>query len=149
MNMRPKLPIAKANKALSPALVRTLRDALVRKYQKSLNSSSFSLELKSGNACAWLMCKVGDISQHCFELFVADVPGDEIEGALGVIIDFLDGVLDEFFAADRDAYLSLDYSLYKFGEYDVYGRSTLVQPALESDADALLRSAGFDPKDVS
>ena len=63
--------------------------------------------------------------------------------AVDLLMDFLDGILDEWFKNGRDGWPTLDFSPYTFGGTTLGLRGGKRRPDLEAQADALLASAGF------
>lgn len=63
--------------------------------------------------------------------------------ASDVLIDFLDGILDEWFKSGREAWPTLDFTPYDFAGVTVGLRGGKKRPDLEAEADAILARAGF------
>ena len=63
---------------------------------------------------------------------------DVVEG-LDICLDFLDWYLGEFFRAERDVLLPLDWQPHRFGEHEVNARGDLKNEVLDDLADAWLR----------
>jgi hypothetical protein len=98
---------------------------------------------RSGDRAAYLRAAVGNTERaHELELFARDVPGDELEGALGVLVDYLDAVLEEWFAADREGGLPLDFEARPYAGTTVFVRQQLREYALEAEADRWLEQGG-------
>ncbi len=55
-------------------------------------------------------------------------------------VDFLGFCLDEYFKAERDLYLPLDFQPYPFGEHTVHARGDVTNPYLDRLADEILES---------
>ncbi len=92
---------------------------------------------KAGYVRAW----VGDETPVVqFELFVRDVPGAGLEGPLGPAVDFLDGVLAEFFEEDRDASLPLDFVGHPYDDTVVFARQEKRDLLAEADAEKWLNA---------
>ncbi len=81
------------------------------------------------------------VAETLLELF-ADVPDLADEEAIPLGLDFLDGVLSEHLASDREALPLLDPATYRFEGHAVYLSGGLRRPALEAAADALLADRG-------
>lgn len=129
-----------APEAVPQALLDDLEELLAERYGGALDEGDhIRVEARTGPEAAWLNARVGsDDKAHEIELFTRGVPGDALEGALGVLVDFLDGVLEELFATVGDAYLPLDFTPRRFDEHTVYARSEVRDFAAEAAADALL-----------
>jgi hypothetical protein len=124
------------------ALVRDLRRALKERHRRGLGADRVKIEAKTGPEAAWLKCAIGsDARAHEIELFVRDVDDSGIDGGLGVLVDFLDGALEQFFEADRDAWLPLDFTGHPAGEHVVLARMELRDYAAERMADELLKDS--------
>ena len=121
-------------------LIGDLEELLADRYSGALEEGEhIRVRARTGRNAAWLRARVGtDQRAHEIELFARDVEGEALDGALGVLVDFLDGVLEELFAAARDAYLPLDYSPRRFDDHVVFARSEVRDFAAEAAADALL-----------
>lgn len=126
--------------AVPPHLLEDLEELLAERYGGALEEGEhIRVEARTGPRAAWLRARVGTLDKaHEIELFARDVKGDGLEGALGVLVDFLDGVLEELFAAGGDAYLPLDFTARRFDEHTVYARSEVRDFAAEAAAAALL-----------
>jgi hypothetical protein len=75
------------------------------------------------------------------QVHLADVDPPELNPDL--MLDFLDAVVTEWLAGDREAYPTLDFSPYEFRKVTIGLRGGLQRPDLEAMADALL--AGANP----
>jgi hypothetical protein len=80
------------------------------------------------------------LSDRRLELF-ADLPGADDLETLHLGLDFLDGVLAEHLASDRQALPCLDPVPYQFEGRTVYLSGEIRRPGLEAAADALLAEA--------
>ncbi|MBI5493685.1 MAG: hypothetical protein HY904_01585 [Deltaproteobacteria bacterium] len=65
------------------------------------------------------------------------------EDSTELLVDFLDAVVTEWLAGDREAYPTLDFSPYEFREVTIGLRGGKHRPDLEAMADAIL--AGANP----
>jgi hypothetical protein len=77
-----------------------------------------------GDDAAYLLIEVGAEARRCFFEFFCEAR---------------DGVLREYFEADRDAYLPLDFSPFTFEDNTIYARSELRNLNAESAAQDLLQ----------
>ena len=152
-NTKPPAILKETPKKLSPQLTASLEEALHQRHGDFLEAGeSIRVSARTGKKAAFLQARVGtdDIVME-FEVFARDVKGDALDCALGVIVDFLDGVLDEFFEEDRDAYLPLDYTAHPYetddGTVYVLARQEGRNYKAEEAADAILAD-GDDCSDV-
>ncbi|MEW5848526.1 MAG: hypothetical protein AB2A00_06910 [Myxococcota bacterium] len=58
--------------------------------------------------------------------------------SVDLLLDFLDGVLEEWLEGDREAYPTLEFSPYEFEDVTIMLRGGLERPGLEEEADRLL-----------
>lgn len=125
---------------VSLALLYDLERLLAERFGGALEEhETISIDARTGPDAAWLRARVGDSDAgHEIELFVRHVSGEGLDGALGILVDFLDGVLEELFAAHRDAYLPLDFAERRFENHLVFTRSEFRHFAAEAAAEALL-----------
>ena len=124
--------------------------ALSRAHGRALsNDERVTVEAFTGDRAAFLAVRVGNHEDaHDFEFFCADKDGALLDGALGLLVDYADGVLKEFFAHDRDAFLPLEFQARRFDGKELLVRSERRALALEDAADRLLAGAGFDDDDA-
>lgn len=129
-----------APEAVPIALLSDLEALLAERYGGALEEGQhIGIEARTGPDAAWLKTRVGSSERaHEIELFTCDVQGDGLDGALGLLVDFLDGVLEELFAAGGDAYLPLDFTPRRFEGTVLYARSELRDYAAEAAAAALI-----------
>lgn len=94
-----------------PELLAMAAEALSMRIAGALGPhDEIELVGKVGNRAAYIRTRVGPRQRpHEMELFVREVPGAGFEGALGVLVDYLDGVLEEWAASGREGTLPLDY----------------------------------------
>lgn len=122
-----------------------IEQGLIEKFDKHLKDlSEIKIQIRLGYQAAYLQCRVGSSEHmHQFDFFARNVPGVDFDGALGVLVDFLDGAMEQFFEADRDAYFPLDYTGHPCpGGHTVYARSTLRNLIAEEAADQFLKNHG-------
>ncbi len=98
---------------------------------------------QDGQAETLILDVVADPEVFRFEarVYLEDVPA--AEESTTILLDFLDGVLEEWLAGDREAYPTLDFSPYQFRNVTLGLRGGAQRPDLEALADALL--AGANP----
>ena len=82
-----------------------IQNILQKKYESHLNpSEQISLRLIKDHEGFWLKALLGS-PQRAHEFMLVSK-----ENTHELLIEFLDGVLEDFFKADRNAYLPLDFS---------------------------------------
>jgi len=114
--------------------------ALALRYGKELQAGeTIRIEASTGPGSAFVRASVGpEARPHRFEVFARGIPGEGLDGALGVVLDFLDGALTEYFDEHRDAYLPLDFVGHPYEGHVVFARSELRDLEAEAAARALL-----------
>ena len=123
-----------------------LKDAatiLETKYAKNLESGeAIKLETTSEGGKLSLKAFAGTTNRaHEFEIATnLEKLADEQDLTL-LLLDFLDGVLQEFFRHDRRASLGLDFVKRRFNQTDIWARQEYHDFEAERLADALLLSA--------
>lgn len=130
-------------------LARTASEALQDRHGPRVNAGErFEVRLlHHGDARRVQVRLVDAASDRVLEL-QADAPELADEEAIPLALDFLDRVVDEILQSDREAFPPLDPAPYPFEGHTLYLSGGLRRPGIESQADALLRAAGFDPDDV-
>ena len=126
-------------------LIHRIEESLLERFEEHLTAANeLQVISRVGKQAAYLRCQIGPKNRtHDFHFFTRDVPGIELDGALGVVLDFADGALEQFFEADRDAYFPLDYTGHPFGDgFTVYARSQLRDFVAEEATVAFLREHG-------
>ena len=106
-------------------------ERLALSHARDVETETLTLDVVSGQ----------DVFRFEARLYLADVPA--VEESTSILLDFLDGVLDEWLTGDREAYPTLDFTPYEFRGVTVGLRGGLQRPDLEAMADALL--AGANP----
>lgn len=144
----PPDPTREAPTPADEGLLRDLEALLHERYGATLvPDEQISVSARTGASAAWLRARVGDAERALeFELFTRlgePASSSEDDDLLAWLIDFLDGVLAEFFAADRDAYLPLDFTPHAFEGRWIFARSELRDFAAEAAANAWLERAGL------
>lgn len=120
----------------------TIAAGLTEQYKAELGDDErFTILAKEGKDAAYLRAWVGD-ERHIveFELFVRGVAGEGLEGALGPAVDFLDGVLAEFFEEQRDASLPLDFVGHPYDDTVVFARQEKRDLLAEAEAEKWLNA---------
>lgn len=113
-------------------------ELLLEKYDTHLKSTeTIRLEALHGSNCLLLRALVGTQEKaHCFELFTDSPTQPSMQ--FGLLLDFLDGVLEEFFEHERNAGLPLDFVKRKFEGADLLVRQELRNFEAERLAEELL-----------
>lgn len=95
-------------------------DLLQKKYQSFLApSEKITLSFYKDKDGFWLKGLVGtEKKAHEFMLVTADEDFD-------LLVDYLDGVLEEFFKSEREAFLSLDLSKRVFEDKTLWAKQEL------------------------
>lgn len=127
---------------IDPELCSTIAAGLTEQYKSELQTGErFTILAKEGKDAAYLRAWVGD-ERHVveFELFVRGVAGEGLEGALGPAVDFLDGVLAEFFEEQRDASLPLDFVGHPYDDTVVFARQEKRDLLAEAEAEKWLKA---------
>jgi hypothetical protein len=117
-----------------------LNDALNERHGPGLDAGEhIRLEARLGPRAAWILARVGT-DQRAFEmeLFAREVSGEELEGALGVLVDWLDGALGEWLAAGREGWVGLDWDRRELDGVSLWVRGELRDYEAEALADRLL-----------
>ncbi len=104
-----------------------------------LHNESIRVAGRRGKKAAYLQARVGTEDEVMqFEVFARDFKGVDFDGAIGAVVDFLDGVLEEYFGEDREAYLPLDFTAHPYEEGFVFARQEKRRFAVEEAGDVLL-----------
>ncbi len=122
------------------ALGEKIEAAIQARYEANLDANeAIRLLIKTGQKAAYVRARVGDGQRVMeFEVFVRDVAGPALDGALGPAVDFLDSVLEQYFDADRDAYLPIDYVGHPYEDTVVFARQQARDLVAEAEADKWL-----------
>lgn len=144
---RPPAPESEAPSPVDPAFLGDVEEALVERHGGGLgDDETVRLEASTGVDAAWLKARVGTEERaYEAELFARDVDGEGLEGALGLLVDYLDGLLEEWLANERDAWLPLDWDTRTYDGITLFARGDLRDYAAERAADALLSGNGHSP----
>lgn len=144
--LAPPEPEREAPAPADGSLLQALESLLADRYGAALSAGErIAVAARSGPAAAWLCARVGDADRGMeFELFTRTMPKaapNEADALLELLIDFLDGVLEEYFAAERDAFLPLDFSPRRYESHWIFARSEMRDYTAEAAADAWLAGA--------
>jgi hypothetical protein len=125
---------------LREALTLDVAHGLNERHGESLEEGErVSVQARTGPEAAWVRARVGT-EQRAFEmeLFARGVPGEELEGALGVLVDWLDGALEQWLAAGREGWVGLDWDRRTLDGVSLFVRGGLRDYEAEAMADRLL-----------
>ena len=138
----PPAPEEETPHPMDAEILGDLQKALCQRHAgSSQDAESIRLEGGQGPGAAWLKASVPRGRQvHEVEIFTRDVPGEALE-AIGLVADYLDGVLTELTEADGEAFLPLDFVGAPFEGFTIFARSRLRDLEAERLADELLRNA--------
>lgn len=141
---RAPAPESEAPSPADPDLLADVESALVERHGDALtDDESVRLEATLGPDAAWLKARIGSEERaYEAELFAREVEGEGLDGALGALVDYLDGLLEEWLASERDAWLPLDWEGRPYDGLTLYARGDLRDYAAERAADALLSGNG-------
>lgn len=135
-------------KSLCPDAIRKdlqnmITDALLERFLKRLNpGEQITVRGYTGFECAFLDIRIGtEQKTHLFEFFAKNLRGDELDGALGLIVDYADGVLEEFFRFKRNRYFPIDFVQREYDGHAVFARHELISPLADTMGDELLKKS--------
>lgn len=137
-------PESEAPSPIDADLLAEVEEALVERHGDRLHDDeTVRLEASAGARAAWLRARVGSDERGVeAELFMRGVEGEGLDGALGVLVDYLDGLLEEWLAGGRDAWLPLDWDARAYDDVTLFARGDLRDYAAERAADLLLSGNG-------
>lgn len=135
-------PLELAPNPLDKSITLIMQTALNDKYSRLVaKSEKISLSASVGPESAFLQASLGDKNKaHVFDIFAEQCAWPEEK--IWDLLDFLDGVLAEFFEHDRDGWLELDFSERDFEGQPLLVRHALVNYAAEKAATAFLQEKG-------
>jgi hypothetical protein len=142
LSMQPiKDPKAQCPEVIRKDLQNMITDALLERFAKRLNpGEDIYVRGYTGFECAFLEIKIGTESKmHHFEFFTKNLRGDELDGALGLLVDYADGILEEFFRFKRNRYFPIDFVQREYDGHPVFARHELKNPKTEKMGDELLK----------
>jgi len=136
-----KDPKSLCTEVIRKDLQNMITDALLERFAKRLNSDEeIHVRALTGFECAFLEVKIGNEAKtHLFEFFTKNLRGDELDGALGLLVDYADGVLEEFFRFKRNRYFPIDFVQREYDGHAVLARHELINAKADQMADELLK----------
>lgn len=147
-NGKVTMQLIKDPKSLCPETIRKdlqnmIRDALLERFLKRLTAGEgITVEGFTGFECAFIKVCIGtEAKMHVFEFFTKDLRGDELDGALGLLVDYADGVLEEFFRFKRNRYFPIDFVQREYDGHPVFSRHELMSPKSDKMGDELLKKS--------
>ena len=135
---------SEANEVLDPQHASQIIAALKKKHRLSLRTTDNVVVTGNfGPDAAFLRCTIGDDKRRvCIEIFVRNVVGEGLDGALGVVVDYLDGVIAAYFESGRNGRFPADFRASHFNEHVVYLRGMIQWPSAIKAANRLLQETG-------
>lgn len=136
-----KDPKAQCPEVIRKDLQNMITDALLERFAKRLTAGEdISVRGYTGFECAFLEIQIGaETKMHHFEFFTKNLRGDELDGALGLLVDYADGVLEEFFRYKRNRYFPIDFVQREYDGHPVFARHELKNVKAEKMGDAVLK----------
>jgi hypothetical protein len=136
-----KDPKSLCTEVIRKDLQNMITDALLERFAKRLNAGEeIQVRALTGFECAFLEVKIGtDVRTHLFEFFTKNLRGDELDGALGLLVDYADGVLEEFFRFKRNRFFPIDFVQREYDGHAVLARHELINSKADQMADELIK----------
>lgn len=138
-----KDPKSQCPEVIRKDLQNMITDALLERFLKRLNQGEdITVRGFTGFECAFLEIQIGiPEKMHHFEFFTRNLRGDELDGALGLLVDYADGVLEEFFRFKRNRYFPIDFVQREYDGHPVFARHELRNLKAETVGDDLLKKS--------
>jgi hypothetical protein len=136
-------PAAETTDRVDGGLLSQIIDALADRH--ALDETE--LDGRTGAGTGWLRARIGPETETWeVELFVRNVGGEALDGALGVLVDYLDGFLEGWTSAGREGWAPLDWEGRPYALDDdelcvVYVRGEVRNLDAERARDRLLESS--------
>jgi len=141
-------PKIKANlklTAVPKSLIADIETELASTYYKYLkDNEKIHVFGELNKEAAYLRAVVGtEAKGEVFDLFLNDAEGLKmgLDGILGLLLDFLNSILKEYFEEERDARMPLDYTPFTFQNRTILGNQEFRNFELEAQADAILNKS--------
>lgn len=127
--------------AIDAHLIQSIEKALQKQHRAHLNpDEKIWIQAFTGAKSALLRGFIGtEQKAHVFEFFARGTSENRLDGTLGLLLDYFDGVLAEFFHEDRDAWLPLDFTCLQFDGKPIFVRHELRNFGAEKLADEWLQ----------
>lgn len=132
---------SQCNEKIRKDLQNMITDALLERFSKRLaDDEDIHVKGFTGFESAFLEIEIGKQDKiHHFEFFAKDMRGDELDGALGLLVDYADGVLEEFFRFKRNRYFPIDFVQREYDGHPVFARHELINKLADEMGDNLLK----------
>lgn len=136
-----KSPRLLCQEVIRKDLQNMITDAMNERFTKRLSpGEEITVEAFTGFESAYLVIRVGTPEKlHEFEFFTKNLRGDELDGALGLLVDYADGVLEEFFRFKRNRFLPIDFVQREYDSHPVFARHELKNTVATQLGDELLK----------
>ncbi len=132
-------------KKLCPHIIRKdlqnmITKGLLERFSKRLNpEEDVQVNGFTGEESAYLIVSLGtEEKMHVFEFFTKNKRGDELDGALGLLVDYADGILEDFFRHKRNRYFPIDFIQNEYDKHPIWAKYELKNLKAESLRDELL-----------
>jgi hypothetical protein len=134
---------AQCPQAIRKDLQNMITDALLERFAKRLTADeAIFVRGFTGFESAFLEIQIGsEAKMHHFEFFTKNLRGDELDGALGLLVDYADGVLEEFFRFKRNRYFPIDFVQREYDGHPVFARHELKNLKVDKLGDVLLKKS--------
>lgn len=118
-----------------------ITDALLERFVKRLtNNETISVRGYTGFESAFLEIDIGTIEKmHHFEFYTKNLRGDELDGALGLLVDYADSIIEQFFRFKRNRYFPIDFVQQDYDGHPVFARHELKNIKAENLANDILK----------
>lgn len=119
---------------------------LVERFSKRLSSEE-KIEVTgfTGEENGYLIISLGTPEKmHVLEFFTKNKRGDELDGALGLLLDYADQVLEDFFRHKRNRAFPIDFIQNEYDKHPIWAKYELKNLKAEALRDEILNK---DKKD--
>lgn len=129
---------------LDPAYQQKVIDKLNERHGAMLRNERFTLEARKEGEDAIVRVTLESFDRTHVYWMEAAVRREQyhamtLAASIDVELDFLDWYIGEYFREERDAFLPLDWKVFRFGDMDVLARGEVRNAFLDDAADAWLR----------
>ena len=117
-------------------------DLLTTRHSNQLKpNETILINARTGEEVVYMEALLGSLKQaHVFEFAVDGVKKEKFEETFSLIVDFFDGILNEFFAHERNAGLPLDFMKCDFEGTEIFARQEYRDFEVESLTEKFLSS---------